>query len=228
MTIRGIRNNNPGNIETGAPWQGLLKPIKMTAAQLNEERFCVFEAPKWGIRAIARTLITYQDKRQAADGSAIDTVKEIIDRWAPPHENDTTAYQKHVRVQIGLMEGQIVNVHQYHIMKPLVKAIIQHENGQQPYTDAQIDTGLILAGITPPEKPLTQTRTVKGGSMASAGTAGAMATEALLPVLEGAKGQIQALIPYMESAKWVFAVLVVCGIGVMLWARIDDRRKGLR
>ena len=31
------------------------------------------------------------------------------------------------------------------------RAAIRHENGQQPYTDAEIDAGHVLAGVEPPE-----------------------------------------------------------------------------
>lgn len=54
---RGIRNNNPGNLEWGDPWQGLDPD-----GQAQDKRFVVFKDPAMGIRAIARTLITYQDK----------------------------------------------------------------------------------------------------------------------------------------------------------------------
>src|SRR3546814_1742565 len=82
---RGIRNNNPGNLEWGDPWQGLLEPKKRT-----DKRFAQFEDPVMGIRAIARTLITYQDKY------GIKTIEDAIHRWAPPNENDTLSYSSHV------------------------------------------------------------------------------------------------------------------------------------
>ncbi|MGL5156229.1 MAG: hypothetical protein ACRC9G_08020, partial [Aeromonas veronii] len=84
---RGIRRNNPGNIEWGSPWQGLAKPEDYPA-----DRFAAFISPVWGIRAIAITLITYQDKRKANDGSRIDSVREVVERWAPSFENNTQAY----------------------------------------------------------------------------------------------------------------------------------------
>ena len=59
-------------------------------------RFCRFETPAYGIRAMCRLFITYQDARLAKDGSRIDTVAEIIERYAPSTENDTLAYIKSV------------------------------------------------------------------------------------------------------------------------------------
>ena len=69
---RGIRNNNPGNLEMGSPWQGLTKTPQ-------DNRFCSFITPAYGIRALAVTLITYHDKRKAKNGTRIDTVREVID-----------------------------------------------------------------------------------------------------------------------------------------------------
>ena len=80
---RGIRNNNPGNIEKSKnnKWQGM-------AESQPDKRFITFTSPEWGIRAIARILINYKDKYD------LDTVKKIISRWAPPSENNTGAYVK--------------------------------------------------------------------------------------------------------------------------------------
>ncbi|KRP97468.1 structural protein [Pseudomonas lactis] len=148
-TPRGIRNFNPGNIRhaKGVRWQG------MAVAQSDTE-FVQFTAPRWGIRAIARVLITYQDKRLAKDGSRIDTVREFVERWAPPSENDTNAYTVSVARSLGLHpDHEGVDVYDFDVMRTLVTAIIRHENGPGPlpggqwYGDAIIADGLDLAGI---------------------------------------------------------------------------------
>lgn len=219
---RGIRNNNPGNIDYNpkVKWQNLDEPP-------TDGRFCRFKTPPDGIRALCRVLITYQDKRQATDGSKIDTAREIVERWAPPSENNTDAYVKAVRAALGLDGEEIdgeVDVHDYACMKPLVKAIIKHENGKQPYTDAQIDKGLLMAGIKPPEKPLQQSRTVKGAQISSVGVAGTGVTEKLQEAAD-------TLSPFAEYSRWVmyaFMGLTMAGLGLILWARYDDWRKGLR
>ena len=211
---RGIRNNNPGNIEyDGTPWQGL-------ADKPTDGRFCRFTTPSFGIRAIARVLITYQDKRRAADGSKIDTVREIIERWAPPSENDSDSYVRHVRQVAGLEPGETLDVHDYAVMRPLVEGIILHENGTMPYSSAQLDKGLVLAGIEPPQKSLQASRTVRGGQVAAAGTVGT--------ALSDAAQQLAPLADYSEIIKWLFLALTTAGIAYAIWARIDDRNKGLR
>ena len=70
---RGIRNHNPGNLRRSAdPWQGL-------APEQTDKDFFQFTSAKWGIRALARTLIAYQDK------VGLKNIKQMIGRWAPPN-----------------------------------------------------------------------------------------------------------------------------------------------
>lgn len=142
-TPRGIRNYNPGNIERGTTrWQG------MSQVQ-SDPRFVSFCHPVWGIRAMARILITYQDTHK------LRTVWGIISRWAPLPENDTTAYIASVNQQLGLEPGERIDVYDYHTMLELVRAIIRHENGPGPlpggnwYGDVMLADGLALAGIMP-------------------------------------------------------------------------------
>ncbi len=50
---RGIRNNNPGNIDHNPKnkWQGQLQHDPKI-----EKRFCRFESPEYGIRALMKLL----------------------------------------------------------------------------------------------------------------------------------------------------------------------------
>ena len=216
---RGYRNNNPGNIDAGSPWQGLMDRADMNAKQAAEPRFCVFKAPKWGIRAMARILITYQDKH------GLDTVKGIIDRWAPPVENNTKAYIEAVSKSLGVTPNQGIDVHRYDTMVALVKAIIHHEIGGQPYTDAQIDAGLVLAGIEPPATGnIGQGRTMTGVKVITATTIAGAVTEVV--------AQVEPAMPFLQLAgkflPYIVAAVVLAAVARIAWARIDDHRKGLR
>lgn len=209
---RGIRNHNPGNLRRSAdPWQGL-------AAEQSDAEFFQFTSVKWGIRALARTLIAYQDR------VGLKTIKQMIGRWAPPNENDTGAYVRSVAASVGVGADDEIDVHDYAILRPLTLAIIRHENGQQPYTDAEIDAGLVLAGVEPPQRPLAQTRTVQGGQVAAGATVLGLTAEAVRQV-EPAIPLLQAL---LQVAPWVVGAAALAGIAYMIWARIDDRRRGLR
>jgi hypothetical protein len=213
MSKRGIRNNNPGNIERNKTrWQG------MSLDQSRDGRFIVFDHAKWGIRAIARVLITYQDKRQADDGSDIDTISEIIDRWAPPFENPTKLYASHISNMSGIGVNEYLDVYEYNTMFQLVKSIIQFENGIQPYSDETINQGLRLAGIGTPVKPLSKSRTIKAASTASV-------TTTAVVVLEGANEMLSPLAPYVDSIQYVLLAVTMFSIGITVWARIDDANK---
>lgn len=234
---RGIRNHNPGNIEKGSPWQGLAED------QSADRRFCVFKAPEWGIRAIARILVAYQDKHK------LKTVRGIINRWAPPNENDTAAYVEHVAGKLGV-DARLghVDVTDYETCRVLVEAIIRHENGPNRatadgrwYDAATVNRGLELAGIEAPladkvevleeAHPLSQSRTVRGGQVAAAGGTVALASAGVaelapaVPVL----GQFARVVENNATgALALLGLLTICAVGYMIYARIDDRQKGLR
>ena len=140
---RGIRNNNPGNIRwSNDQWKGLIPKD-----QANDKSFCVFRTPEYGIRAMARILRRYTQYPGIPNVGKpnIDTVREIISRWAPPNENNTEAYIQSVAKSVGVAANSPIDVFDNAIMLKLLKAIIAHENGRQPYTDAQILAGINLA-----------------------------------------------------------------------------------
>jgi len=216
IQTRGIRNNNPGNIRKSKdPWQGL-------AERQTDAAFFVFKSPMYGIRALARLLITYQDKKK------LRTIRDIIRRWAPQTENDTNAYIISVADATGFAQDQILDMHRFDHLKPLVEAIIRHENGQQPYTDTEITKALVLAGVEPPKPNLQASRTVQAGQIATMGTVGASTIEAVQQSVKPASDALLTLVPYLEVAKWLLLAVTLVGIAIMLWARIDDHRKGLR
>jgi hypothetical protein len=135
---RGIRNNNPGNIR-GASYQWVGEVGR------DNRGFVIFDKPENGIRAMYRTLGTYRNKYeglQNVGGKGFDTVHEIINRWAPPSENNTGAYVAHVASALGVAEHEAIPLEKY---GELIKVIIKHENGVQPYSDEVINAGIAAA-----------------------------------------------------------------------------------
>ncbi|MGV6397010.1 structural protein [Pseudomonas caspiana] len=133
---RGLRNNNPGNIDFNKAndWLGQL-PFD----PLIESRFARFDKPENGIRALGKLLRNYRTKY------GLDTVKGLINRWAPSNENDTAAYVAAVESRIVKATGKPagkLDLNSPVILGCLVRAIIQHENGSIPYSDAVIDEGV--------------------------------------------------------------------------------------
>lgn len=120
---RGIRNNNPGNIRWGDEWKGLVPQ-----AQRTDKSFCQFIKPEYGIRAMIIILRNYQRKHR------LSTISGIINRWAPTNENDTQSYINSVAKATGVDPDQRIDTSDSRFMMKLLQAIIQHENGDQPYS----------------------------------------------------------------------------------------------
>lgn len=132
---RGIRNNNPFNIRISPmAWIGKLVPC------LDDE-FEQFDTPEDGIRAGIKILVNYYRLY------GLQTVAEIIGRFAPSSENDTAAYANDVAYRMGVGVSDTLNMLSNPIIEQLATAIIEHENGQQPYSFSVIEdaTNEVLA-----------------------------------------------------------------------------------
>lgn len=129
MVPKGIRNNNPGNLRTTEDkWDGLVPS--------DDLAFFTFKTPTFGIRALAKVLTNYGKKHK------LSTISEVINRWAPPEENDTQSYIDAVCYRLGCGENVPIELRCTGIIELLVRAIIYHENGQQPYADSVILTAI--------------------------------------------------------------------------------------
>jgi len=133
---RGIRNHNPGNLREppggGDKWMG-------ERASDDDPDFEEFDTPQYGIRALAKVLLNYYRRL------GLCTIEQIITRFAPPTENDTKAYIAQVSRRLGVPSDEEIVVTRIGTLELLVRAIIQHENGTQPYADGVILTGLHMA-----------------------------------------------------------------------------------
>ena len=89
MIPRGIRNNNPLNIRRSKDqWQGMKKTQ-------SDSSFCQFETFEDGWRAAFVLLTrTYYQKM------GLGTIRAIVERWAPPNENNTAAYVNYCARQL--------------------------------------------------------------------------------------------------------------------------------
>lgn len=130
-TPRGIRNNNPLNIRIGNDWKGEKLPN-------TDGSFEQFTEMKYGLRAGFIILRNYINKY------GLNTIKEIIKRWAPSTENNTKAYIRMVCKLTGFESTTPISAANCCQMIPLVQAMCIVENGQEvPYED--IITGWLLA-----------------------------------------------------------------------------------
>lgn len=137
QSLRGIRNNNPGNIDKGQNWEGL-------APEQPDPRFCTFIDPEHGIRAMHLILQTYQTKY------GLWTIFHILSRWAPKEENDLVAYVNDVEQRMGIDEDAEIKVMEPATAFSLVNAIIAHEDAGFQYPEETVWKGLQLAGVVLP------------------------------------------------------------------------------
>ena len=141
MATRGIRNNNPGNIRVSKDqWEG------MTG---DDGSFVIFDSPESGVRALGKNLLSYG--RQG-----YDSIEKIINRWAPPNENDTQAYIDSVVAATGIPATQSLDLSDPDTLSSLAQAISFHETGSR-YDPEVYQQGVARAlnGISPKTPPVS-------------------------------------------------------------------------
>lgn len=141
MATRGIRNNNPGNIRVSKDqWEG------MTG---DDGAFVTFDSPESGVRALGKNLLSYG--RQG-----YDSIEKIINRWAPPNENDTKAYIDSVVAATGIPATQSLDLSDPDTLSSLAQAISFHETGSR-YDPEVYQKGVARAlnGISPKTPPVS-------------------------------------------------------------------------
>ena len=119
---RGIRNNNPGNINFAHQPGAVLE----TTPPGETPRFAHFPTPEAGLEAMCNLLIRYMTT------GGKHTVRAIIDTWAPPSENDTDSYVQGVAHTMGVGPDEPLTPTP-RVLTLLMNAIIHRENGINPY-----------------------------------------------------------------------------------------------
>lgn len=211
---RAVRNNNPGNIERGTRWIGLMPESEMTTAQRQENRFAVFKHPKYGFRAMATVILTYARKRRAQDGSAIDTINDVIARWAPPVENNTPAYARRVAEAVGVKPDELVDLESFAVLKPMIKAMSIVEAGGWFFKEPDLDEGLRLVGVV---RPNPSTVTKAEGTAAAVGTATA-AAGATAEIVRQTSDLATAAGPAISTWQQMYSVLPTVALVVAVGA----------
>lgn len=142
MTARGIRNNNPGNIDFNPrnAWQGQLG----IEVGVGKPRFARFDQAENGIRALGKLLLNYRGKdgMPGVGRPGIDTPLEFISRWAPSSENNTLAYAQAIAQRLGVSVRDSIDISEPQVLREAVVGIIVHENGSNPYKAEVIDEGI--------------------------------------------------------------------------------------
>lgn len=212
------RNANPGNIKHSPAnkWLGL------TEVQPGERGFCRFTAPTYGVRALGILIQNYRDKH------GCNTVTKIMERYAPPAENDVFRYAEFVSNHLGVLPDDALTF-DYDCYYKLVDAIHRYEAGYSWLTEAQIAKGLVMAGIEPTPR-IMRTTFRSGGSRTLSGSAGVGISAALAEASDTIGGRLQEFAPFLNSdtVTWFATGLFALGLVTIVWARVDDHRRGLR
>ena len=115
-TSRGLRNNNPGNIR-------LSNTRYLGEVDSTDSAFKQFKSIAYGYRAMFVLLHTYQRKHH------LNTIAEMISRYAPAVENHTEKYIKAVSDWSGVPATSRITATNGDIMVPIVAAMSRVENG---------------------------------------------------------------------------------------------------
>lgn len=116
MVSRGIRNCNPLNIRIGNKWKG-------EVPNPTDKDFEQFSCMHYGLRAGFILLRRYIERYH------LDTIKEIISRWAPATENATSEYVCRVSERVGISALEKISFNDRKTMVALVDAMILCECG---------------------------------------------------------------------------------------------------
>lgn len=201
---RGIRNNNPGNIEFG-PF------AERHGAVGSDGRFAQFEDPKQGVGAMQALLGSYQDR-------GLNTIEQMVNRWAPPSENDSGAYAQAVASAVGVDPRQPIDINDPAISGPVIQAMIEHENGQMPYGSEVFGgdagprvqpAGMNTSGVEPQTVPDPQAINLRREFEPHVGGVGnayidmqrQQAQTGQLPDMRGMAQQAQAAPPAPDAAR---------------------------
>jgi hypothetical protein len=115
----GERNRNPGNIRrNGTAWQGLVPD------HASDDDLCVFTDDLYGVRALARMLLSYQRTH------GLKTLRQIVRHWAETKHVDATSYASLCASRVGCAPDAEIDLEHYAVLSALVRAIIHCENGR--------------------------------------------------------------------------------------------------
>jgi hypothetical protein len=122
----GLRQNNPGNIRSGAGFFG------ETGVGSG---YATFQNPLFGGRALARLLSTYKNQY------GISNIDSLIDRYAPSGDNtmeSRTNYKGFIANKLGVGKDDEIDLDDDNTKLGVMKAIVEFENrNENPYSDQE-------------------------------------------------------------------------------------------
>lgn len=128
---RAERNFNPGNLNYAGQ-------AGATLESGSGARFAKFASEEEGIAALVRQLRLYQQR-------GIDTIGEIVKKYAPPSENDTQAYIASMVRWTGLSADEKLDFNDTDTVRRMVQGISRKEGRFTPLSEGQIMSGIGIA-----------------------------------------------------------------------------------
>jgi hypothetical protein len=216
MTVpRGIRNKNPGNLRYKMHWgwKGV--------TGVDEKQFAIFESAEWGLYHFGKQLERYKKR-------GIDTIAKIIPVYAPREDNnDEEAYIASVERQTGIDKDTVLDLQDRVVMEKLMRAFTRHEQGKPPdalddwYDDATYDRALDLL------RPIRDSRTIRGSVIGGAVIVAEAVKEVAFESAQQAADVATTTAPFLPGwSKWIFVAVGLAGIGLAIYARLDERSQG--
>ena len=125
---RGLRNCNPGNIRRSkVHYLGEVRPSQ-------DSDFKQFDSMAYGYRAMFVLLDSYRRRY------ALNTLRQMLNRYAPPSENFTEGYIRFVSQKTGILPDEELNTRSERDMVPIISAMSEIENG------VSADRSMVLEG----------------------------------------------------------------------------------
>ena len=122
INVHAVQGNNPSNIRsTKIQWNGEV-PCK--------GEFECFSSGYYGIRAMYKNLYSYIHKWNK------NTIRKIMTRWSPPHENNTEMVIRKMSRYLGVHPNERIPMTQDFLIN-LGRMIIRMEYSYNPYSISQ-------------------------------------------------------------------------------------------
>ena len=132
---RGLKNNNPGNIRRSKTrYVGEISPS-------TDAEFKQFESVAYGYRAMFVLLDSYRRRY------SLNTIRQMINRYAPPTENFTEGYIRFVAQRTGIRPDEALDTRSERDMVPIVMAMSEIENGVKAVA-ADVEAGWALFEVS--------------------------------------------------------------------------------
>lgn len=130
---RGLRNNNPGNINFAGQAGAALEPMMPLWGGEDKRRFAKFPTMAAGFKALSDQLTRYYTGKTT--GQRLDTLRKVLYTYAPPSDsNNTKAYVDNLAKSLGMGADAPLDLNNPELRAKMINAITTIENGKNPYS----------------------------------------------------------------------------------------------